>query len=171
MPTSDRPGMASGYGLLPESEGKGLLPWSWAAERLERARNYWVASTRPDGRPHVMAVWGVWMEDAFYFGTDPASVKGRNLRANPSIAVHLESGDEVVILEGVVEVVVERMVLGRLYQLYGAKYAIALGPQTPDDPGDYPYTLRLRPQRALAWLESDFPGTATRWRFAVESLH
>lgn len=168
MPTIDRPGMVPGYGLLPENEGKGLLPWSWVAERLERSRNYWIASTRPDGRPHVMPVWGVWMEDAVYFGTDPASVKGRNLAANPAIAVHLESGDEAVVLEGVAESVTDRSTLARLYQLYGAKYEIKMGPETADEPGDYPYTLRLRPQRVLAWLESDFPGTATRWRFGDE---
>ena len=79
MATIDRPALAAGYGLLPESEGKGLLPWNWVTERLERSRNYWIATTRPDGRPHVMPVWGVWMEDALYFGTDPASVKGRNI--------------------------------------------------------------------------------------------
>lgn len=168
MPTIDRPALAAGYGLLPESEGKGLLAWSWATERLERSRTYWIASTRPDGRPHVIPVWGVWMEDTLYFGTDPASVKGRNLQANPSIAVHLESGDEVVILEGMAEVVSERPLLARLYRVYGAKYGLTLGPEKPDDPGDYPYSLRLRPQRALAWLESDFPGTATRWRFGEE---
>jgi len=139
MPTIDRPGMAAGYGLLPESEGKGLLPWSWATERLERARSYWLATAaRPDGHPHVIPVWGVWMEDAIYFGTDPASVKGRNLTANPAIAVHLESGDEAVVLEGVAEAVTDRSLLARLYQRYGAKYNIALGPQTPNDPGNYP---------------------------------
>jgi len=168
MPTIDRPGLVAGYGLLPENEGKGLLPWSWAAERLERSRNYWIASTRPDGRPHVMPVWGIWTEGALYFGTDPASVKGRNLAANPAIAAHLESGDEAVVLEGIAEVVTERGLLARLYQRYAEKYAIALGPQTADDPSDYPYTLRLRPRRTLAWLETDFPGTATRWRFGDE---
>ncbi len=165
MPTIDRPALVSGYGLLPESEGKGLLPWSWATERLEHSRNYWIATTRPNGRPHVMPVWGVWMDNALYFGTDPASVKGRNIQANPAIAAHLESGDEVVVLEGVAETVSDKALLARLYQVYGVKYDIQLGPQTADDPGDYPYTLVLRPQRALAWLESDFPGTATRWRF------
>lgn len=165
MSTTDRPAMADGYGLLPANEGKGLLPWAWATERLEQSRNYWIASTRPDGRPHVIPVWGIWLDDALYFGTDPASVKGRNLQANPAIAVHLESGDEVVILEGQAEIVSDRPLLAQVYQRYGAKYDIKLGPESPDSPEEYPYTLRLRPQRALAWLETDFPGTATRWRF------
>ncbi len=50
-----------GYGLLDAAQGAGLLPWSWAVERLQRSHDYWVATVRPDGPPHVMPVWGVWM--------------------------------------------------------------------------------------------------------------
>ena len=37
----------------------GMLPWSWAEERLTRSHDYWCATTWPDGRPHVMPVWAV----------------------------------------------------------------------------------------------------------------
>ena len=46
----------SGYGV---EEGGELLPWAWALERLTRSHDYWVATSRPDGRPHVMPVWAV----------------------------------------------------------------------------------------------------------------
>jgi len=59
-PSASRPYMP-GYGLLDAAQGAGLLPWSWAVERLQRSHDYWVATVRPDGRPHVMPVWGVWM--------------------------------------------------------------------------------------------------------------
>ena len=39
-----------GYGVSGPEHGTGLLHWSWAAERLTAARNYWVA-TRLAGRP------------------------------------------------------------------------------------------------------------------------
>jgi hypothetical protein len=42
-----------------------LLPWSHAVERLEKAINYWVCIMRPDGRPHAVPVWGMWVEGAF----------------------------------------------------------------------------------------------------------
>jgi hypothetical protein len=48
-----------GYGIAGPEEGSGLLHWSWAAERLAAARNYWVATVWPHGRPHVMPVWGM----------------------------------------------------------------------------------------------------------------
>ncbi|HXQ54333.1 MAG TPA: pyridoxamine 5'-phosphate oxidase, partial [Actinomycetes bacterium] len=58
-PAAGRPNMP-GYGLAPADGDDGLLPWSWAARRLERARHYWVATSRPDGSPHLAAVWGLW---------------------------------------------------------------------------------------------------------------
>ena len=86
QPTSSRPHMP-GYGIKGPQEGTGLLPWKWAEERLQKAHNFWVASTRPDRRPHVMPVWAVWMEGALYFSTGAKSRKARNLRANPSCVV------------------------------------------------------------------------------------
>ena len=40
-----------------------LLPWSWALDRLSQARNYWIATTRADGRPHSRPVWGVLVDN------------------------------------------------------------------------------------------------------------
>jgi Pyridoxamine 5'-phosphate oxidase len=94
-----------GYGIRPD--GEGLLPWSFVDERMANARNYWVATTRPDGRPHATPVSGVWIDGSFYFGTGPGSRKARNLAKNQHLVVHLESGDEVVILEGVAEEVAD----------------------------------------------------------------
>ncbi|MCO6452961.1 MAG: pyridoxamine 5'-phosphate oxidase family protein [Caldilineales bacterium] len=159
-PISSRPTMPEGYGLLDEREGSGLLPWSWAQERLISARNYWVCTTRPDGRPHASPVWGIWLDDSFLFGTDAQSRKALNLITNPAVVVHLESGDEVLVLEGVAREERDKDLLQRYADAYWDKYEIRLG---IDDVGVM--TFRLKPSNALGWLESDFPGVATRWRF------
>jgi hypothetical protein len=65
-PHASRPDIPE-YGILPADQGRGLLPWSWAQERLETSRNYWISTTRPDGRPHTTPIWGVWWENCFYF--------------------------------------------------------------------------------------------------------
>ena len=78
--------------------GSANLPWAWATERLSRAHNYWIATTRPAGQPHSRPVWGVWLDTAFYFST--GSLAAQNLAVQPAITVHLESGSEVVIIEG-----------------------------------------------------------------------
>src|SRR5690349_1562525 len=97
-PRAGRPMMPRTYGLA--GRRAALLPWAWARRRLERAHNYWLATTRPDGRPHAMPIWGVWLDETFLFSTARGSRKGRNLRRRPSAVVHLESGDQTVILEG-----------------------------------------------------------------------
>jgi len=56
-----------------------------------------------DGLPHAVPVWGVWVDGALYFGTDRRSRKARNLATNQGAVVHLESGDDAVILEGFAE--------------------------------------------------------------------
>jgi pyridoxamine 5'-phosphate oxidase-like protein len=99
---SPRPGRPNipGYGIVGEKEGGGLLPWSWAEERLIRGWNYWITTTRPDGRPHLMPVWGLWREGAFWFSTGEKTVKARNLAANPNCVVAADRADEAVIVEG-----------------------------------------------------------------------
>ena len=93
---------APGYGI--RSDSQGMLPWSFMEERMTAARDYWVATVRPDGRPHLTLVWGLWVDEVFYFGCGPQTRKARNLSNNPNVAVPPES-DDVVILEGVAEVV------------------------------------------------------------------
>src|SRR5712692_1387743 len=102
-PKASRPMMPGSYGMAEATGGSGLLPWGPAEARLGAAHNYWLSTTRPDGRPHAMPVWGVWRDGVLYVGTDRGSRKARNLAANPACVVHLESGDDVVILEGVAE--------------------------------------------------------------------
>lgn len=149
-----RPVMPAGYGLAADDAGE--LPWSAVAHQLESARNYWLVTTRPDGRPHAMPVWGLWYADRLVFSTDPASRKGRNLAANPAAVVHLESGDDVVVLEGRVGPFDGDP--GDFAARYDGKYGFR---PDPDAAAQGVYTLR--PSVALAWRERDFPTSATRW--------
>ncbi len=156
-----------GYGIHESAEG--ILPWSWAVERLHGARNYWVSTSGADGRPHVMPVWGVWLGDTLYFSTGRQTRKARNLARNPMVAVHLESGDEVVILEGEIREIKDFSGLAHLDNAYAAKYinpvtgqGFRIIPEAGNDSGVY----ALQPQTAFAWTEAEFPKTASRWRFS-----
>ena len=40
-----------------------LLPWEWAEQRLRKSHNYWITTAKPDGTPHTMVVWGLWLEE------------------------------------------------------------------------------------------------------------
>ena len=159
-PTPTAPRMPAAYGVPTDASGGELLPWSWAVEQLTAARNYWICTTRRDGRPHAMPVWGIWLEDAVWFSTDPSSVKGLNMARDPRIVVHLESGDETVVLEGEVEHPTDRRALERFVEAYEQKYAFRIE-LASENFGIYV----LRPRVAQTWTESDFPRTAARWIF------
>ena len=157
---TDQPRMYGGY-LEPVR-----LPWGWATERLTRERNYWIATTRPDGRPHSRPVWGVWLDGSFYFST--GSLAAQNLAVNAAITVHLESGSEVVIIEGVAETVSDVALVEDVVSVYNAKYHWDMDPNNL--PGPF---YVVRPQVAFGWVSDEsgfdggaaFHGTATRWRF------
>ena len=153
--TRSRP-YAPGYGI--PSHGRGMLSWRRVEEHLSSARNYWVATVRPDGRPHTTPVWGLWVDGAFFFGAGPDTRKARNLAENPYVAVHLESGDDVVILEGLSEdLVTTADVAARIIAAWEAKYGRLL--PEPATRGIF----RVRPRTARAWTR--FPDDATRWQF------
>lgn len=153
-----RPKMKN-YGIATKNEG--LMEWSWVDAQMAKSRNYWIASTRPDGRPHVAPVWGLWIDGTLYFGSDSQSRKARNLAANPNVVVHLESADDTVIIEGTIESFKPDMPLAiRIAEAYGEKY-----PSFKPEPDTNTPIFRLNPKTVFAWLESSFPNTATRWDF------
>jgi hypothetical protein len=157
-PTPDRPQMPDAYGIRADgSRAAELLPWSKVEEWLSVSHNYWVCTARSDGRPHAKPVWGIWMEGMVVFSTAPASVTGRNLRRDPRLAIHLESGDEVAILEGQVGRLADNL-FERYADAYEAKYDYR-----PPPTGEPPWALG--PEKVLSWTEADFPSTATRWTF------
>lgn len=139
-----------------------LLDWSLIDERMRAAKIYWVATTRPDGRPHAMPTWAVWHENVLYFDGSPETRRMRNIAANPHVAVHLEDGVKAVIVEGLAREagVPSRELAVTLAGLYGAKYkddGYAPAPDTWDRGGLYV----LEPTLAIAWTE--FGVDMTRW--------
>jgi PPOX class probable F420-dependent enzyme len=148
--------MPKTYGLAGRRRAR--LPWAWARRRLVRAHNYWLSTTRPDGRPHAMPIWGLWLDETFLFSTARRSRKGRNLSRRPQAVVHLESGDQTVILEGRVREVRDPALLARYARAYHAKYRFR-----PDPADRAGVTYALRARIGFAWRERDFPKSATRW--------
>ncbi|MFK5584978.1 MULTISPECIES: pyridoxamine 5'-phosphate oxidase family protein [unclassified Serinicoccus] len=163
-PQSDRPTLPEGYGLPATSEG--LLGWEQVETRLREAQHYWLASVRPDGRPHSVPRWGVWLEGRFWYDGAPSTRHTRNVEANPAVTLTLESGTEVVIVEGdsrATRAAAEGLG-ARLSQAF-TKYADAGYAPGPDSwAGEDGGGLRvITPHRALAWF--DFPTDCTRFTF------
>jgi hypothetical protein len=104
-------------------------------------------------------VWGVWLDDGVWICIGRTSVKARNIDRNPSVAIHLESGDRVVILEGTVAERSEG--LEPFLDAYGAKYEYR-----PDLVALDAVVYALFPETVLTWVERDYQRTAVRWVFS-----
>lgn len=148
----------------PSGETTGLKPWQWALERLEKSHNYWIATSRPDGRPHLMLVWGIWWQDVFWFSTGPRTRKAKNIVADPHVVIGTEKADEAVVLEGVAEEIKDRAIWKQFAEVYNRKYGGDLGPLLESSGG---CVFRVKPQVAFGQDEhaENFTDSVTRWHF------
>jgi len=146
-----------GYGL--PDHNKGLLPWKWAEQRLAKSHNYWITTVRPDGRPHTMVVWGLWLGNVFYFSTGRDSQKSRNLRTNPNCVVCNERAQEAVIVEGEAREVSEAALRQRFFRLYERKYKFDMSPYKQEP------IYAVRPVKVFGLDEKLTLNRATRWIF------
>ena len=160
-PAADRPHMP-GYGVLAADAGSGLIPWAEAERRLTVAHDYWCATVRPDGRPHVMPVWGVWLDGHVWFSSGRLSRKARNLEADPRCTLTTDDAGNPVVVDGVVERVTDAGRIAAFLDAVNAKYDadLALDFLDPEVNGSY----AVRPVTVIALTHGDFTGSPTRWR-------
>ena len=100
-------------------------PWEEARRQLETAKAYWLATVRPDGRPHVTTIAAVWLDGALHFATGESERKAKNLARNSQCVITtgcyvLEGLD--VVLEGEAARVTDTTTLQRLANAYIGKY-------------------------------------------------
>jgi nitroimidazol reductase NimA-like FMN-containing flavoprotein (pyridoxamine 5'-phosphate oxidase superfamily) len=161
-PSSARPYMP-GYGTLPANEGSGLLPWSWAEERLVASRNYWMVTVWPDGRPHAMPVWGMWHEGTFLFSSSNPSRKAKNLTADPRCVITTEDAANPVVVEGTAERITDPNEIAAMLALENSKYETDYKIDSLDPAVNS--CFRVRPNWAFGIKYGDFEGSPTRWDF------
>jgi Pyridoxamine 5'-phosphate oxidase len=161
-PTADRPRIPAEYGV--PAGTKGLLDWGHAEERLRAATVYWIATSGPDETPRVRPVDGLWHDGVLYIGGSPETRWARDLQANPRVAVHLDGGTDVVILEGEAELLEKGVgpeLAKTLADLSNAKYPqYGMTPEMYAGPGPF----AIRPTVGFGW--TDFPKDVTRFHFA-----
>jgi hypothetical protein len=165
-PHATRPHMP-GYGVVAAGEGSGLLPWTWALDRVIASHDYWLATVRPDGRPHLMPVWAVWDGAALWFSSARGSRKAINLRAHPRCSIATDNAFEPVIVEGDAIEVTDEPQLRAALDLENAKYDTDYGDELIDTATNS--WFRLQPIVVFGLDEDDFTGSPTRWSFAPPS--
>jgi hypothetical protein len=157
-PIISRPKIPPEYGI--PKNNKGLLPWSHVNERMTQSMHYWICTVGPDGRPHVTPVDGVWLEEKLYFGGSSQTRRNRDLVNNSAATVHLDSSDDVVILQGNAYLQTpDHDMAVQLVRASVAKYGYAPSPEEYERSGVHVFHLLT----VFAWKQ--FPKDVTRWQF------
>lgn len=156
-----------GYGTLPAGEGRGLLPWSWAEQRLANSHDYWLATVTPDGTPHLMPVWALWHEGRLWFSSSNGSRKARNIAAQSRCTVSTDNPLEPVVAAGRAARVTDRDALRDMLRAENAKYGTSYGEDMVDPASNSVFALR--PDWVFALDSADFTGSPTRFIFAEDA--
>jgi len=158
-PTVSRPKIPTEYGV--PKKNKGLLLWSHVTERMTQVMHYWICTVDPNGHPHVTPVDGLWLNDRLYFGGSSQTRRNRNLITNPAVSVHLDSSDDVVILQGEAHLQTPDHELAvQLSKASAAKYGYGPKPEEYEASG----VQIFHPHTVFAWKQ--FPSDVTRWQFS-----
>jgi hypothetical protein len=145
-----------GYDLMFRKD-KSSLSWAWAVDHFSKAHNYFLSTTRSDGRPHVMPIWGVWLDRAFYFSTGRRSRKSKNLTLNPHCVVCPEDASKAVNLEGTARGILEKSLRTRFAAACKKKYDWDMS-----DTKEPIYEVR---PRVIFGIAESAEANPTRWRF------
>jgi hypothetical protein len=153
-PIAERIDLPAAYGKVTKT-----LPWTAVQEELTTARVYWLATVRPNGRPHVVPLDGVWVDDRWYYGGAPETLHRRNVDAHPDVAMHIGDGMSAFIVEGAVEITTRSSAEAKkLAAIANKKYGYGV------EASRYEQVPTLVPRLVLAW--TDGLANATRFRFS-----
>jgi hypothetical protein len=158
--------------------GSAELPWSrprdlLARESPEADLTFFLATVRPDGRPHSAGVGAVWVDDALYFVSGPATRKSRNLAGNPACSASVRLPGLDLVLEGEAHRVTDVSTLEHVAAVYrrggwpaevdGDAFTASFTAPSAGPAPWYLYRLTLHSAVGVAGAE---PHGATRWAFA-----
>ena len=149
-PIVSRPTFPPGYVDRPSAH----VAWDWVEQQLGDAVHYWLCTVRPDGRPHAVPKWAVYLDGRIYFDGSPQTRHARNLARNPEVVLHLESGERAVIVEGsgrAIDRPSADLAL-RVADAYRRKYA-ALGYSPEPGQWDDGGLFEIAPRIILAWTK------------------
>jgi hypothetical protein len=150
------------------------LAWSRALKQLEAGPKgtFWIATTTPDGRPHLAGIGALWVDGKVYFVTGEQTRKGRNLAENAACAFSVSLNGMDLVIEGTAVRIKDRPTLLRLARRYadGGWPASVSGEAltaeySAPSAGPPPWNLYVVKPRTAFGVGSVEPGGATRWKF------
>jgi hypothetical protein len=135
------------------------LSWSWVDDQLAGSGTYWIVA-RGVAHPHPRPVWGIWRDHRLHLSIG-STVITRQLERTPDVTVHLDSGVDVVIVEGHTTGPTEA---AALYDAYDEKYDWSYSTD------EYGPLTTIVPSTVLAWRSAGWAGRegfqeTGRWGF------
>lgn len=151
------------------------IPWSRARDQLQddsTKKTYWLATVRPDGRPHVAGVGALWLDEKIYFTSGEGTRKSRDLAENPNCVVSVALPDLDLVVEGTATKVTDGATLRRIAERYAAQGwpasvddgAITAAYSAPSA-GPAPWHLYFVTPVTAFGVATAEPYGAMRWRF------
>jgi PPOX class probable F420-dependent enzyme len=124
-----------------------------------------LGSVMPDGSPHVVPLWFVWLEDAIFVSCSSSSRAFANVRRDPRVSLEFDRGRSWTELAGVLvrgraeplgpDDPSARRPLSAWFEKYRSELAgegfAAYAEQVPE-----PVLLRVRPERLARWLHRPY---------------
>src|SRR5437588_5289958 len=160
-PKRDRPHLPKGY---ISTALKGMLTWTAAQAILTSAPYLWIATTDPDGRPHIVQSWGVWVDGALYFEGSERTRWARNLARDPRVGFGMEAGHRTVYGEAKAEIIrgPDRKLATKIATAYAAKYGRTFKYRPKPEQYEKGHVFRARPEKLIAFDVKTFNTSAAR---------
>ena len=151
------------------------IPWSRALDQLEddsAKKTYWLATVRPDGRPHVAGLGALWIDGKFYFTSGQGTRKSRNLAENPSCVVSVALPNLDLVVEGRAAKVTDDATLQHVAERYAAQGwpasasdGVITAEYSAPSAGPPPWDLYVVTPITAFGVATAEPYGATRWHF------
>jgi hypothetical protein len=157
--------------------GSEALPWSRPRDLLvagppQPENTFFLATCRPDGRPHVAGVGVLWHDGDLYFTSGPGTRKARNLAANPACTISVGLAGIDLVLDGEATRVTDPSTLEQVAALCrdtgwpaevdGDAFT---APYSAPSAGPPPWHLYRFTAHTAVGVATAEPYGATRWRF------
>ena len=150
------------------------IPWSRAEKQLSAVGGpevtHFLATVRPDGRPHVAGIGALWTDGKFYIVSGLGTRKSRNLAEQPACVISVKLPDIDLVVEGSAWKVTDDATLARVVKLYNAagwpatvENGAFTAPFSAPSAGPPPWHLyEFKPATAFGVATAE-PYGATRW--------
>lgn len=144
-----------------------MLAWSDVESILRHGRFYWISTTDPDGRPHLVQQWGAWVGEQLYFEGSERTHWAQNLARDARVAFGTQTGTRALFGQGRVDLVrgLEPPLAKQIASQYARKYGRTFDYRPKAAQYVKGHVFRATPSKIIAFDVKHFTASGTRFTF------